>query len=140
MPLPVGTKTHPALQLLQWVRDPLGVMERNAAEFGGMFTMRWAGLKTIVMVSDPEALQVTLTSPCLVAPGESNEIARPLVGDRSVILMSGEQHQRRRKLLMAIALSAMAKPLLILPTKFSPKLASNKFLMFAKQCRTSRCG
>ena len=100
MPLPVGTKTHPALQLLQWVRDPLGVMERNAAEFGGMFTMRWAGLKTIVMVSDPEALQVTLTSPCLVAPGESNEIARPLVGDRSVILMSGEQHQRRRKLLM----------------------------------------
>ncbi|TYQ26331.1 cytochrome P450 [Pseudanabaena sp. UWO311] len=100
MPLPAGTKTHPALQLLQWVRDPLGVMERNAAEFGGMFTMRWAGLKTIVMVSDPEALQVTLTSPSLVAPGESNEIARPLVGDRSVILMSGEQHQRRRKLLM----------------------------------------
>ena len=100
MPLPAGPNTHPALQLWQWVRNPLEVMERNAAEFGGMFTMRWAGLKTIVMVSDPEAMQTTLTNPALIAPGESNEIARPLVGDRSVILMSGEEHQRRRKLLM----------------------------------------
>jgi len=100
MTLPAGPNTHPALQLWQWVRNPLEVMERNAAEFGGMFTMRWAGLKTIVMVSDPEAMQTTLTNPALIAPGESNEIARPLVGDRSVILMSGEEHQRRRKLLM----------------------------------------
>jgi cytochrome P450 len=100
MPLPAGPNTNPILQLLQWVKDPLGTMERNAAEFGEMFTMRWAGLKTIVMVSGSEALQVTLTSPALVAPGSANEIARPLVGDRSVILMSGEEHQRRRKLLM----------------------------------------
>ncbi len=100
MPLPAGPATHPALQLLQWVRDPLGVMERNATEFGGMFTLQWGGLKTIVMISDPEAAQIALTSPSLIAPGEANEIARPLVGDRSVILMNGEQHQQRRKLLM----------------------------------------
>ncbi|NMF60737.1 cytochrome P450 [Pseudanabaena yagii] len=100
MPLPVGSNLNPILQLAQWITDPLGVMDSNAAQFGDIFTLRWAGLKNIVMVSEPNALQVVLTSPSFTAPGEANEIARPLVGDRSVILMSGEQHQQRRKLLM----------------------------------------
>jgi hypothetical protein len=32
-----GPKTHPFLQLLQWLRDPLEYMDRNGREFGAMF-------------------------------------------------------------------------------------------------------
>ncbi len=100
MHLPAGPTTHPVMQLVQWLSNPLELMEKSAAQFGGMFTLRWAGLKTVVIVSDPDAMQIMLTSPDLTAPGEANAIARPLVGDRSVLLLSGAQHQRRRKLLM----------------------------------------
>lgn len=100
MKLPDGPKTHPVLQLIQWLIDPLDYMETAAAQFGGMFTARWGGLKTAVMVTDPQALKEMMTSPALAAPGEANEIARPLLGDHSLILLSGEQHQSRRKLLM----------------------------------------
>ncbi|GAB4382674.1 MAG: cytochrome P450 [Elainellaceae cyanobacterium] len=98
--LPNGPQTLPLLQLASWLRDPLRSMETAASQFGGCFTLRWSGLKTLVMVSDPEALQIMLTSPALTAPGEANALARPLLGDRSLILLSGMQHQQRRKLLM----------------------------------------
>ena len=100
MKLPDGPKTHPALQLIQWLIDPLDYMETTAAQFGGIFTARWGGLKTAAIVSDPQALKEMMTNPALTAPGEANELARPLLGDHSLILLSGEQHQQRRKLLM----------------------------------------
>jgi len=100
MPFPAGPTAHPISQLAAWLRDPLEVMETNAAQFGGMYTLRWIGQKPLIVASDPEALQVILTSPALTAPGEANKIFRALLGDRSVILMSDEAHQRRRKLLM----------------------------------------
>ncbi|HEY9837192.1 MAG TPA: cytochrome P450, partial [Vampirovibrionales bacterium] len=52
------------------------------------------------MVSNPQAIEKMLTSEALTAPGAANEIVRPLVGDNSLILLSGSQHQQRRKLLM----------------------------------------
>ena len=100
MVLPDGPKAHPALQLASWLRNPLQTMETAAAEFGGCFTLRWGGFKTVVVVSDPKALQTVLTDAAFTAPGEANGIARPLLGNHSLILLSGNQHQQRRKLLM----------------------------------------
>ncbi|MDY6804976.1 MAG: cytochrome P450 [Cyanobacteriota bacterium] len=99
MKLPEGPTTNPLLQSLQWLGKPVDYMETNAAKYGGMFTARW-GKQTVVMVSHPEAMQTMLTSKCLAAPGEANEIARPLQGDNSLILQSGSRHQRSRQLLM----------------------------------------
>lgn len=100
MVLPDGPKTLPFLQLVSWLRNPLQVMETTAAQFGGCFTLRLGGFKTLVLVSDPKALQTVLTDPAFTAPGEANEIARPLLGNHSLILLSGEQHQQHRKLLL----------------------------------------
>jgi cytochrome P450 len=41
-----------------------------------------------------------LAAPEIGAPGEVNDIVRPLLGDNSVILLGGDRHKKRRKLLM----------------------------------------
>ena len=47
-----GPNTHPFLQLLQWLRDPLEYMDRNGKEFGAIFRGYFTG-KPCVMVSSP---------------------------------------------------------------------------------------
>jgi cytochrome P450 len=94
-----GPKTHPFVQLLQWLRDPLEYMDRNGKEFGAIFRGYFMG-KPCVMVSSPQGLQEILTGSAFNAPGTLNEVARPLLGSNSLILLSDPEHQQRRKLLM----------------------------------------
>lgn len=100
MNLPNGPTTPPFLQLIQWIADPIGYMNACAEKYGDIFTVRWGSKRTLVMVSHPQALQEMLTNEALTAPGDINDIARPLLGDNSVILLNGDRHQERRKLLM----------------------------------------
>ena len=99
MTLPDGPTTPPGLQLLQWIADPFNYMEHNARKYGDLFTARW-GKKTLVMVSHPEAMQQMLLGDAFEASGDANEILRPLLGDNSLILLDGDRHKKRRKLLM----------------------------------------
>ena len=80
-------------------------METNFQHFGDLFYAEISPLnpEPIIMVNHPDAVQYMLThdsSDQLTAPGEANEIARPFVGDNSLLLLSGKQHLQRRKLLM----------------------------------------
>ncbi len=94
-----GPSAHPVLQLSQWLRDPLDYMERNSREFGDIFRGYFTG-KPSVMVSSPQGLQEILTGSAFTAPGNLNELARPLLGANSLILLSDPEHQQRRKLIM----------------------------------------
>ncbi len=94
-----GPKNPPLLQLIQWLRDPLAYMERNSKEFGAVFLGYFSG-QPCVMVSSPEGLQEILTNSAFTAPGKLNELARPLLGSNSLILLSDPEHKNRRKLLM----------------------------------------
>lgn len=92
-------------ELLHWIFSPLSFMERYAAEEGPIFRKAiatGAPCPNIWFVSDPEALQVLLSQDTTVfdAPGEANGLLRPIVGDRSMILLSDQDHRRSRKLLM----------------------------------------
>ena len=100
MTLPNGPKTPPPLQLIQWIADPFDYMESNARKYGDLFTARLGSKKTLVMVSHPEAMQQMLLGDAFDAPGDVNEIVRPMLGDNSLILLSGERHKKRRQLLM----------------------------------------
>ena len=100
MTLPPSPQQHPILQLVQWLRNPLTLMDAAARQCGDIFTMRWGGLKTAVILSAPDALQTLFKHPNIAAPGHANEIARPLLGDNSLILLDTPQHKQRRKLLM----------------------------------------
>jgi len=99
MSVVTGPKTHPFLQLLEWLRDPLEYMDRNSKEFGGIFLISFTE-KPLVMVSGPKALKEILTGSAFTAPGTLNEEASLLLGSNSLIVLSDPEHQRRRKLLM----------------------------------------
>ncbi|TAE95166.1 MAG: cytochrome P450 [Oscillatoriales cyanobacterium] len=100
MTLPDGPKTPRFLQLIQWIGDPLTYMDANAKKYGEIFTTRWGNLEPFVMIHNPQAIQEMLNSKALDAPGDINGILKPLLGEQSMIVISGEKHKRQRQLLM----------------------------------------
>ena len=100
MTLPNGPKTFSYVQLIQWIGDPLAYMDRYAKEYGDIFTTRWGKLDPFVMISNPQAIQEMLTSTAFEAPGRANGILKPMLGENSMILLSGDRHKRQRQLLM----------------------------------------
>lgn len=95
-------KTPPYVQLTNWIFRPLDYMETNFQRFGDFFYARWSLLDWI-FINHPEALKTVLsqdTGETFSAPGEANEVLRPLLGDHSVIMLSGNAHRQRRKLIM----------------------------------------
>lgn len=102
MTLLTGAKTPSFFQLIEWIVDPLGYMERNRAKYGDIFLSGFGpGNEKFIFVSHPTALQVIFTNPKqFTAPGYLNQLFRPLLGDNSVILLENPKHQKRRKLLL----------------------------------------
>jgi cytochrome P450 len=100
--LPPGPRAPAIVQTLAWAVAPTWVMDRCAQRLGGTFTLTLApsGLK-LVLVSDPEAVKAVFTAPADVAPSAagSSPVA-PVVGPHSVIVLTGREHMRQRKLLL----------------------------------------
>jgi cytochrome P450 len=103
MKLPDVSHIPPFLQLCQWVADPLSYMESCSQRYGEIFAGRIGGkFKPLVFVSNPQALQQILSNDTkeFTAPGELNQILKPLLGSYSVIMVDGDRHRRQRQLLM----------------------------------------
>ncbi|MBE9013527.1 cytochrome P450 [Pseudanabaenaceae cyanobacterium LEGE 13415] len=102
MNLPNPLHTPLLLQEWQWVADPIGYMERAAQQHPDIFSAGLLSGQHLVFVNHPQAIQEILTNDRkrFVAPGEANRILAPLIGDASVIMLSGDRHKRRRQLLM----------------------------------------
>ena len=101
MKLPDGPKTPPAWQLIQWINDPLGLLDECARVHGDTFTLHLTKSVAFVFFSHPQAIQDIFTSDAnRFDAGRANRILRPLVGDNSILLSDGYRHQRQRRLLM----------------------------------------
>src|ERR671932_574273 len=100
MTLPNGPKAPPFVQLIQWISDPLTYMDKCAKQYGDIFTAQVTNGGPWVMIYHPQAVQEMLNSNAFHAPGKVNSIAKPLVGEQSMLLLSGERHKRERQLLM----------------------------------------
>ena len=91
------------LQLSQWIFNPLAYLDRCDREYGDTFAIGLPGaLNNIIFTSNPQAIQQILTNDTkkLSAPGASNQILKPFLGDRGVMLLDGAEHRQRRQLLM----------------------------------------
>src|SRR3984893_11112941 len=100
--LPPGPRAPAVLQTLAWALAPTWVMDGCARRHGEAFTLTFApsGMK-LVMVSDPEAVKTVFTAPPQVAPsGAGNSPVAPVMGPSSVIVLTGPEHMRQRKLLL----------------------------------------
>ncbi len=100
---PESPKYPTFLQKLRWIVNPVGYMESAAKEFPDLFEARTIGFgDNLVYVSHPQAIQKILTNDrkTFTAPGNQNKILEPMLGELSLIMMEGDRHKRKRKLLM----------------------------------------
>ncbi len=103
MKLPQGPQSPALVQMMQWIANPFAFMHKCADRYGDCFTVRiGSNFRPLVFVSNPQAIEEMLTgdSKQFDAPGDMNEIFRPLLGDSGVIMLSGSHHRRERQLLM----------------------------------------
>ena len=76
-------------------------MSRAQRRYGDVFTVRFASVGRIVFVSDPALIKTIFTaSPDQLHAGEANWPLIPVTGDRSVLLLDGQEHLGRRKVLL----------------------------------------
>ena len=99
--LPPGPRLPVFVQTAAWATRPWDFMERCAARYGDMFTMRLAGERLWVMVSHPDAVKEVFSGPPeLLHAGEGNRVLLPMVGANSVLLLDEDAHREQRRLLM----------------------------------------
>jgi cytochrome P450 len=67
--------------------------------YGRTFTVRPGTFGPVVLTSDRDAIRRLLTGDPLRRP-HGNEVVKPLIGERSVILLEPAEHLERRKLLL----------------------------------------
>ncbi len=99
--LPEGPKTPALLQLINWIARPLDFLEECTEKYGDIFTIRLLGLPPLVFIAHPQGVKEIFSADAKYFDvGKTNDLARPILGNRSIVLMDGSRHRRERKLLM----------------------------------------
>ena len=103
MQLPPKLDKSPLWQRLTWIIDPIKFFETVARQHSDLCEVKTIGFgNEYILVNHPEAIKEILSSnrQKLFASSKNNGILRPLLGARSVILLEGDPHRQRRKLLL----------------------------------------
>ncbi|OUL34671.1 cytochrome P450 [Nostoc sp. 106C] len=87
-------------QLINWIADPIGFQHRYSQKYGDIFSMHLSGIGSYVIIGNPQAIQEIFNQDSQFDIGRGNELAKPLLGQHSLMLMDGDRHRRERKLLM----------------------------------------
>lgn len=88
------------LQLINWISDPIGFQKKYSQKYGDIFSMRLSGIGSSVIIGNPKAIQELFNQDSKFDIGRANNLAEPLIGKNSLMLMDGDRHRRERKLLM----------------------------------------
>jgi cytochrome P450 len=89
------------LQTMEYIRDPLGLLERCRDRHGEPFTVRIARGAPFVVFSDPDSIRAVFTgSPEVLRSGEANAVFEAGLGPRSLLVLDGDEHLRDRKLVL----------------------------------------
>ncbi len=101
MPLPPGPRAPRALQMYQWIANPIPYLAAGAEKFGPMFTARFV-IGDLVFISDPALIkEVFRGDPDALRAGEANRPPlEPIVGRNSALTLDGPEHLRQRKLML----------------------------------------
>jgi cytochrome P450 len=98
--LPPGLRWPAALQWLEMVTR-FDAFDARLRRFGPLVTLRFPGLGTIVSVSDPQLIKQLFTGDRdVLRAGEANAPLAAVLGRNSVLLLDGEPHLQRRRMLL----------------------------------------
>jgi cytochrome P450 len=89
------------VQTARFVVRPISFLEHWRSELGETYRANLFGPGDVVFLSDPESVKKLFMADRVntIAPGR-NIILTPLLGHRSLLLQEGEEHMRRRKLML----------------------------------------
>jgi len=100
--LPRGPGASPVVQTAHWLLRPISFLESCRRRYGDAFSVRLVGAQApTVMLSDPEAIRALYTERRHGLPPGRSVALRPVMGARSVLLLEGEAHLARRRLMLA---------------------------------------
>ena len=98
---PPGPSEAPAIQTARWLLRPIAFMESCRRRFGDAFSVRFLGFeRPMVMLSDPEAIRALYTAHEHGLPPGRSVALLPVMGPGSVLLLEGQEHLARRKLML----------------------------------------
>jgi cytochrome P450 len=101
VPLPPGPTSSPLPQTLRWVFRPLPFMHECRERYGDAFSVKFLGFQSpMVMISDPAAIKALYTERANALPPGRNLVLEPIMGPRSLLLLEGDEHLARRKLML----------------------------------------
>ncbi|MBV6621388.1 MAG: cytochrome P450 [Rivularia sp. (in: Bacteria)] len=98
--LPNCISTPPLWQLINWIGDPIEFQKKYSQKYGDIFSMRLSGLGSFVIIANPQIIQEIFSKDAKFDIGRANELAEPLIGKNSLMMMDGDRHRKERKLLM----------------------------------------
>jgi cytochrome P450 len=89
-------------QKIQWVARPHEYMESAAKQAPDLFAAKISTGEDYIFVNHPEAMRQIVTSDRskYFASSKENQLLQPLLGNNSLILIEGDRHKKRRKLLL----------------------------------------
>ncbi|PCC70145.1 Cytochrome P450 [Nannocystis exedens] len=96
--LPPGSR-RTLLQTYRYTRDPYDFFLKMVEEYGDPFTAHVVNGSVVMTGTPAGAQQVFSADPDTFAPFGA-DVSRPLLGDHSLLLLSGDRHRKERKLLM----------------------------------------
>ena len=98
--LPPGPRSPLPVQTLRFGLDPYGLFESAHRRFGDVFTLRVMA-ETWVVLAHPDAVRELYGhGPDEVDSGVANMSLRPLLGTDNLLLLDGDEHLRRRKVVL----------------------------------------
>ena len=100
--LPPGPKAPPFWQTARFLTRPLEFFQEQIDTHGETFTIRLAGLPTLVMLTARADLKALFTAPAdVMHAGQANVLAfGPVVGKSTHFVLAGDSHLERRRLLL----------------------------------------
>ena len=89
------------LRIFRLILQPVGYMDDNLRRYGPMFKIGGESGPPLVYVGDPDVVrELFILDDTKVVTGRNNRVLQTMVGEHSILLLDGESHQRKRKLLM----------------------------------------
>lgn len=101
MKLPDGPQIPTILQLIKWIGTPFKYLEDCSKRYGDIFTLRLLGFPPLVVIGNPQGIEDIFSADAeAFDAGRTNEYFRPYFGENCLLLIDGERHKRKRKLIM----------------------------------------
>lgn len=89
-----------ARTLWHWLRTPYPYLDSLVREHGETFRIVLAGMKLVVFSNPEHVKEIFADSGDELEAGRFNRSIAALLGDRSVLMVDGAEHRRKRKLLL----------------------------------------